>query len=247
MSGRRVAGERIDVDPQSFRDFFSGREVRTQSQHPLTSVLYQDDQPELARARDTSEKERLLPVINAGPGNVVLDIACGIGRWATPLINEGARYVGLDFTPGLLRHALKVEPRGTFHLGDAAQLSASQIRAFGPPDRILIAGALIYLNDTAVEGMADAIGEGASHECRVVLREPTALQERLTLESVDSAELKSRYSAIYRTRDELVTGYGSCLETAGFTLIQDQDLFDDDSLNNRVETRQRFYVWERAL
>lgn len=245
MSGRRVTGAPVAVDPEAVRDFFARRETHARSTHPLTSVLYQDKNPSLAEARDEVEKERLLPWLRLSPGVRLLDIACGIGRWATPAIDEGASYVGIDFAEGLLQVARTAEPRGAYRAHDLATLTHQTIRDLGRPDRVLIAGALIYLNDPVVTQLASAIASGASIRCRLVLREPTGINERLTLEQVESSELESTYSAIYRTRTELLDLFGTPLTDAGFRLITDKDLFDG-SLNNRQETRQRFYVWDRS-
>lgn len=245
MSGRRVTGTRIAVDPEAVREFFSGRESRAHSDNPLTSVLYQDKNPALAAARDAAEKARLLPWLRLSHGTSLLDVACGIGRWATPVIDEGATYVGVDFAAGLIDVAKAREPRGAYHAHDVAALTAEDVRELGPPDRVLVAGALIYLNDPVVARLAEAIAEGSQRNCRVVLREPTGIHERLTLAQVDSAELEASYSAIYRTRDELIEEFGGPLRSSGFHLVTDADLFESN-LNNRQETRQRFYVWDRA-
>lgn len=244
MSGRRVTGARIPVNPEAVRGFFAQRERRAHSDHPLTSVLYQDSNPSLAEARDEAEKERLLPWLQLRPGVRLLDIACGIGRWATPVIDEGASYVGIDFANGLLEVARAREPRGTYLARDLSNLSQQEIRKLSRPHRVLIAGALIYLNDPVVTQLAVALAEGTNSECRIVLREPTGIEERLTLEQVESSELQTTYSAIYRTRVELLEQFGEPLLDMGYHLTTDEDLFDGD-LNNRRETRQRFYVWDR--
>lgn len=244
MTGRRVTGEHIWLDPESVQSFFARRAHRARSAHPLTSVLYQDTNPGLAEARDAAEKERLMPWLDLTSGTQVLDIACGIGRWATPIIESGASYVGVDFAEGLLEVAREAEPRGTYVVHDVSGLTGETIRELGPPQRILIAGALIYLNDPIVTQLAEAIRSGTGVGCRVVLREPTATQERLTLAQIQSAELGSTYSAIYRTRSEILEQFGGPLQRGGFRLDTDGDMFGEE-LNNRQETRQRFYVWSR--
>lgn len=245
MSGSRIVGDVVDLDPDNIRAFFHQRETRAASDEPLTSVLYQDHDPALARARDAEEKVRLLPVIDAGPGDRVLDVACGIGRWAGPLIGCGAAYVGVDFADGLLEAARRTEPGARFIPRDITRITAEDVAGWAP-NRVLIVGGLLYLNDDGVLGLATAIAGGAPGPCRVVLREPTGLGQRLTLDSVESSELGTQYSATYRTRAEFVELFGGPLERAGFILSGDDDLFTGD-LNNRAETRQRFYVWERDL
>lgn len=244
MTGDRIVGSVVRVDPDNIRRFFQQRVSRVDSDEPLTSVLYQDHDPALARARDAAEKERLLPLLHLRPGTRTLDVACGIGRWATPLIDLGAEYVGVDFAEGLLEEAKRTEPRGTFIRRDIAAMTDADITLWDP-QCVLVCGALLYLNDDAVSRLADVVSNGIQGPGRVLLREPTAVEERLTLQDVESSELRTSYTAIYRTRDELLQLFGQPFVDRGFSLRQDHDLFDGN-LNNRAETRQRFYLWERT-
>ncbi|GAB48121.1 class I SAM-dependent methyltransferase [Mobilicoccus pelagius] len=245
MTGKRISGEAVELDPSHVRSFFTNRETRLATDHPLTAVLYQDHDPTLAEARDRAEKDRLLCMIDAGPHDRVLDVACGVGRWATPLIDRGAAYRGIDFAEGLLAAARESEPRGVFDVADVSNLTEADVRERGAPTKVLVCGALIYLNDDVVRNLASALASGAAAACRVVLREPTALVERLTLDGIYSAEMQTEYSAIYRTADELLDLFGDAFVSRGFRLAAQDDLYEA-ALNNRAETRQRFYVWERT-
>jgi SAM-dependent methyltransferase len=52
-----------------------------------------------------SAGERLVARVGAGPGEDVLDVACGTGNAAIPAAEAGARVVGLDLTPELFARA----------------------------------------------------------------------------------------------------------------------------------------------
>ncbi len=60
--------------------------------------------------RNVDEAERiaawLAPLVDAG-GARVLDLACGAGRFFTPLATQGAAYVGLDLSRPLLEEAVR--------------------------------------------------------------------------------------------------------------------------------------------
>ena len=71
------------------------------------------------------------------------------------------------------------------------------------------------------------------------------IDERLTLKEFYSEELKDKYDAIYRTRDELLNVFEKTLMAAGFRITQNGFLFDEDALNNRKETAQYYFVLER--
>lgn len=55
--------------------------------------------------RDRFEKERILPLLSLRPGIRVLDIGCGVARWAEallPFVSENGVYVGVDFSEEIL-------------------------------------------------------------------------------------------------------------------------------------------------
>ena len=54
--------------------------------NPYVSVLLGDQNPEYALAWNTFEKENILPKMDINDTCNVLDIGCGIGRWAEVLI-----------------------------------------------------------------------------------------------------------------------------------------------------------------
>ena len=77
------------------------------------------------------------------------------------------------------------------------------------------------------------------------VRSPIGTDYRLTLKDFYSEELKSDYNAIYRTRDEYIKLFEDSLIPAGFSVTDEGFMFDDDSLNNRKETIQYYFILER--
>jgi hypothetical protein len=59
-----------------------------------------------------------------------------------------------------------------------------------------------------------------------------------------SDELKCNYNAIYRTREELEELFEKAFFNKGFEITK-KDFLTDDSLNNRKETAQYYYILER--
>ena len=51
-------------------------------------------------------------------GGTVLELACGTGRLARPLLKTGFDYTGLDLSPVFIRHCKAVYPNGQFFNGD---------------------------------------------------------------------------------------------------------------------------------
>jgi demethylmenaquinone methyltransferase/2-methoxy-6-polyprenyl-1,4-benzoquinol methylase len=71
---------------------------------------------------DRSWRRRALDAIAVGPGDTVLDLACGTGDLCELARMRGARVIGIDFAREMLRGAVRRGVRGSFVQGDAAAL-----------------------------------------------------------------------------------------------------------------------------
>ena len=104
----------------------------------------------------------------------------------------------------------------------------------------------MYLNDAQVSSLFAAIAEVSAPRALLLLREPIAVDERLTLVGHYSNELEHDYHAVYRSVPELLALIGPTLLAAGYRLVDQGDVYAEDALNNRAETRQCWFVLERA-
>ena len=88
--------------------------------HELWAATY-DQAPNPMLALEERTLESMLPVL---PGKVVLDIACGTGRWLRKLRQRGARVsLGMDLSYAMLRQATNGgELEGMLVRGDACAL-----------------------------------------------------------------------------------------------------------------------------
>lgn len=93
------------------------------------------------------EERQLRPLVGALEGRRVLDLACGTGRWATWLLEQGARSViGVDLSPAMLAAASqKVLLRGRLVIADGYSLP------FPPQsfDLVICSFALAHVRDLA--------------------------------------------------------------------------------------------------
>lgn len=244
MSQSRIKGLQTALDPKAVAGFFNDRASRFNSEHPLTAVLYQDKNPELAEQRDTYEKQLALPLLDLKSAGRVLDVGCGIGRWAGLIQSEVDLYCGIDFSEGLIQIAKQqcVASNVHFHVAAADEVACDAVMQYAPYNRILIAGLMIYLNDQQVIALCEGIKKVMDLNCLIYLREPLALEERLTLNQFWSEELAAAYSAIYRTESELQSliyeAFGGLIKRK----IRFHPLYTEDSLNNRSETKQFYTV-----
>jgi SAM-dependent methyltransferase len=236
--GNRIYGAVQDVSYRSTLEFFAERSQRSGS--ALTATMFQDE--ELAAARDASEKAAVLPLLAPAESDTVLDVGCGNGRWAVTLVPKIGRYLGMDFSEGLIA-AARARVTGEFHVLPAQELTANH---FGEErfSLVLFSGILTYLNDPDVTALLARIAAMTAPQARIYVREPIAKPIRLTLDRFWSDDLSALYSAVYRTRSEYADFFQQTLAGQGFRLRQEGTPIDP-SLENRSETEQRFFLFAR--
>jgi len=242
LSGDKAAA----ISENAVLDFFESRAAQKEGSHPLTMTMYQS--VELATQRDMHEKNLLLPKLQLTSDANVLDIGCGNGRWYEALQSEGVLYTGIDFSPSLIAIAKEKyhqDPRSHFFVRKAYELSPELTVSAGRPfSHIIIAGVLIYLNNEEVAQVFNNLAKVTTSGTIIMIREPLAIEERLTLKSHWSEELKSQYNAIYRTAEELTSYVNQCADTLKLELI-DTGLMYPENLNNRKETQQHYFIYKR--
>lgn len=246
--GDRIAGQRVNINAEHVKSFFDRRGQTINQNHPLTSVLYQDSNPILAAERDAYEKGLVLPQLRLSGSERLLDIGCGIGRWADEVASRVSVYHGIDLSQSLIdaartRHA---EPHVSFQVMAGEDLADQSLDVSPPFDRIIVAGVMIYMNDEQLDRMLGAIAALTTERALLYIREPVATESRLTLNQFWSDELQSEYSAIYRTEAELMELFDARLLQAGFRIVTSGPLYNEVALNNRRETKQHYFILERG-
>lgn len=247
-AGGRIKRKVEPVDYNETLSFFEKRADKFQEDRPYVTTMYQDDCPEIVAERNRKENEKLLPLLKINENSKILDIACGIGRWSDAVKQNISEYCGIDFSGELIKIARKRNKalkNRSFLVGaatDTEKLLVSNQK--GQYDRILLIGILIYLNDADVKETLSQVERCCKEHAIICIREPIGKEERLTLKNFYSEELKDTYNAIYRTSDEM-KGFFKILLDKGFQMIKDGYVFEEDNLNNRKETVQYYYIFER--
>jgi ubiquinone/menaquinone biosynthesis C-methylase UbiE len=239
----RFQDSNVELDTEKLKKFFQGRKSRYSTEDALTAVLYQDNNRELAKARHSNELEKIFPLLNLRPNSHVLDIGCGVGRWAEQIKDLASAYVGTDFSSELIeiaKNRFGTHPNLEFFELSAEETSFSNLsRTF---DTVIIGGLFLYLNSEQIEKVLNNLA-GLIPQGRFYLREPIGLNEKLTLVDEWSDELQDFYNAIYRKEDEIVDLVENSLLGPRMKLFK-TDWMTDASLQNRSETSQKFWIWE---
>lgn len=245
----RIKKEIKSIDYNKTQAFFQNRAGKFKDSNPYSVTMYQDSNPELVEKRNKKETDKLLPLLKLDGNSKVLDIACGIGRWSDAIQADISAYCGVDFSKGLIeiaRERNRDRENRSFYVGGAQTVEkVLSDNNKGKFNRVLMIGIFVYLNDADIKAALAQVERVCEEHAVVCIREPIGIEDRLTLDNIFSEELKDNYSAIYRTRSELMKVFEEFLLNKGFELREESYLFDEDELNNRKETAQYYFVFER--
>lgn len=244
---KRIFDDRISLEYEKIQEFFQNRAQNYNRNCVYTSVMYQDQNPELAVQRDLYEKKRILPYLKMNDRKKVLDIGCGVGRWADTMRGGGIKYLGIDFSEPLLNIARMRHQRKnfTFQCLGAQEFTKENLEIAGPFDLIICAGIFVYLNDEDVVKCLKNIVSVSEMNTVIYIREPMGIERRLTLNRFYSEELEDEYSSIYRTKKEFEQLLTQGLQWEDNWKVIARDELLTDQLKNRTETTQYFYVLGR--
>ncbi|HWW46356.1 MAG TPA: class I SAM-dependent methyltransferase [Xanthobacteraceae bacterium] len=244
------AGEEAPpIDEDAVVDFFEARARKVGDLGPLKAVLYQDKHADLAERRDVAEKAVIFPILELSDASRVLDAGCGVGRWAALVRGTGAYYHGADVSSGLIKVAQETygnDDKIRFSVCAIDTLSLEQLQETAPFTHLVCFGVFIYLNDPTLKIALRRLVEMAAPKARIVFREPLSSGGRLTLSEHFSEDMDQVYHAIYRSENEFLAEKTAILGATGFKLCRSGDVYANHELNNRRETRQRYFVWERG-
>ncbi len=164
----------------AFRDDALARRARVGEMRALLERL--DEAPELAAPLEAPEYDitegyglwsdtydqplRLFPIeeptmhglLDPLPASVVLDAACGTGRYSAYLAARGHRIIGVDRSPAMLAKAHRKLPQSEFHEGDLEALPLET----GSVDVAVCALAMVHLSEVgkAVAELARVVRPG---------------------------------------------------------------------------------------
>lgn len=241
----RIKKQIENIDYEQTKAFFKNRAGRFSENNPYSVTMYQDNNAELVKERNQKEVEKLMPFMQINESSKVLDIACGIGRWADALPENITEYCGIDFSGELIEIANQRNHKENFFFIEGKSTDLEKIlkcNKKGKYNAVLLIGILMYINDMDIMDLLTQIEHVSEEKTIIIIREPVGIDERLTLKNFFSEELKDSYNAIYRSREEILYFLKTAFQDKGFTILKEGFLFDDEELNNRRETAQYYYV-----
>ncbi len=240
----RISKEILEIDYEHTKIFFEHRAKKFNENNPYSVTMYQDDNPKLVEKRNIEEIRILKPLLKINCDSKILDIACGIGRWSDEFGSDVKKYYGIDFSNELISIAINRNKYSNHCFAVGSANDVENLVQGSKFNRILMIGILMYINDNDLISLMNHIVNCCEHKSIICIREPIGIEKRLTLKDHYSAELADNYNAIYRSREELLEVFEITLIKSGFRLKDNGFLFPDN-LNNRRETSQYYYIFER--
>lgn len=227
MDKKRIYGEKVIIDTKSVKDFYEKR-AKSSTSGNVGTVLLGNPDPQFLNERNAFDRDYVIPMLNIGSETRVLDIGCGIGRWAGFILPNCGFYCGVDFSPEMVRVTKQVcqnlGGHSALYCMPAAE-AVNQTADFygGSFETVIAAGVFTYINDSDAQHFFQQLPNLLAEHCIIYLEEPVGLQERLTLNDFPSEALQTSYSAIYRTPEEYMELYAP-LFASGFSVMKQEYL-----------------------
>ena len=237
------------IDKKNIKAFFKERAKKHDKKNPLKSVIYQDKNPKLAKDRDKYEKNKITKLININQDDIVLDIGCGIGRWAERVSKVAKKYVGIDYISDFIDIAKvkhKKNANTYFVCLDGVKFINSKIKFHSPYTVFIVMGLYPYINDKEGYNVLKNILKICANKSKIIIREPIATKKQIALNNIWSDDMETHYTATYRTHDWFKKMFDDILFKEGFSLIIDEALYPKH-LNNRKETKQHLFCLEKIV
>ena len=232
----RLYGEKEKIDKEYVKEFFDKRADK-EVDSLMTITSFQDK--ENLDQRQIEESKIVLENIDL-TGKKILEIGCGIGRWAEIFHDKCEYYLGLDFAENLIDIAKENYNYENcyFQVMSAVDIKIEELLVEPPFDIVFIAGVLVFLNDDDIPLMINEINKLISNEKTIYIRETISVMDtRLTLKDFYSESLETDYSAIYRTKEELMNFFSKFKDVSN---IKTETIYE--TLKKYDETGYRYFI-----
>ena len=240
----RIYGDKAVIDSEKIKSFWNNNAKKDSS---LKSVLLGYDFGENSADLHNQQEAEIVRTFTGNDKKTVLDIGCGIGRWAYNLKPVIKAYDGIDFSEDFVNAAnnhFKDASEINFYCMSAIEIDT--VKLLEKYDVVIAAAVSMYINDDELHKFYGYINSLTGKGSLLYLQDTTSLLEtRLTLKDFDSKELKTKYNAIYRTKSEYEALFSRYLPE--FQLREaGTDLLLDKNSGAREETNARYWCFRKG-
>lgn len=243
----RIYGDRVDISREFVHSFWEERASLVEEKG-FGTVGLKEQRPSANDQYFHYARNCIVPELSLPRTSRVLDLGCGMGRWARIMEGSYGTYCGVDFSKKLLEAAQKncrdIPAKFQFYQMTVESAVEHRPEDFGGTfDAVILNGVSMYINDHALEQIFKSLPGLCAARCSIYIGEPMAYRQRLTLDHFASKGLGTQYSAIYRTPHE-VEEMLEPLRNTGFS-IKKQHFLPEQVGSGREETGSYLFILRR--
>ncbi len=247
----RIYGDHTEISSESVKSFYDSR-AKQNGDAPVDRpvVLCADTNLDNIELWAKEELENWFPMFRLDENSQVFEIGFGTGRMTRYITNTAKEYVGVDYVEQFAktvseREDIVKKENTRFYTASLEEFLRKNQEVF--PKRFnrvfLSGGVFMYINDDVVCECITNLIPLLQDSCIIYISEPIAIEERLTLKSFYSENMKDYYSAIYRTESDYEKIFEPLLKE-GFKIKVSEPFFKDD-IKKQKETKQWIFILER--
>lgn len=237
----RIYNKVVNINAEDVKSFYE----KKASANLLNAVFLNDKLPNTAHnLRNQKEKEALCSFLE-NKKYKILEIGCAAGRWAQNLIDKYIeKYDGVDFCANFISAAN--EKFKDFSNINFYQMSVSNLNLNvldKSYDLIIVCGISMYINDDELLQLYKTVNNLLALNSKLYIQESVSvIKQRLTLKNFYSDELKTTYSAIYRTPEEYIDFIGGAINNLR---LCKKDFILTKNTGAREETNSCCFCYDR--
>ena len=174
-----------------------------------------------------------------------IEIGAGSCQWTYMLSKISKKVLATDTCKGMLNigkeYLIKKKTKNKidFFYGDICEIKNP---LNSPYDLVFISGLILYLSKNEFSKLTKFISMNTKTFSTLVLREPVAINNEYILDNIYSEELKTNYSAFYRTEKNIINAF----KLNNFVVKTNEWLHPDNSKFNKwKETRLKLISLRR--
>ena len=212
--------------------------------HSLSNLSYDK---KFSEEKSHTEKGIIINLLNSKNKkfNSCIEIGAGTCQWSYILSKISKSLLATDTSKGMIELGQKYLSDNypkiniKFFIGDICE---ELIPINSPYDLVFISGLILYLNQNQFSKLLKFIAKNTTNNAILILREPVGINKEYVLDNIYSDELKTNYSAVYRTENKIINSFRSY----NFILETNDWLHHDNSKFNRwKETRLKLISFRR--
>lgn len=246
----RVYGDKININMDNIKEFYKKRATEKITVHIDSPVVLCGDTDNKKIDEWTRfEIENRINLLEIDNDSNILELGCGTGRISKFIIDLIPKsYTGIDYVQELVDIA---KNRLDIKKSENINFLSTSFKDFFKSNRnrkfnrfFISGGVLMYINDCEAKECIKKLADIMDENSVIYISEPISTEKRLTLNEFYSENLKSNYSALYRTENEYINLFKPLIKK-GFSLNINEEFFYED-IKRQKETKQWLFVLKNS-